>query len=165
MKDVKPYSRSRFPTEVVIPWGQRDLIYTDHALSRMRERTQGDLSILPHMVLLSEKNLKQIWVDTSQEPLKIKSMKMEVPYTRGTLLQLIASYDEPSGKLIVITLYFREVWRKTIARHAGLLPLESTASDTNPDSPLVEQPELDATGQVVFPLGTYFPKGQYLRRS
>jgi hypothetical protein len=121
----------------------------------MGERTLGSLSILPRTITISSKNLKQIWVEESEEgeeaARRIKSMLVEIPYTRGTLLQLILSND-----FIVITLYFRETWRNTNARSADNLVSESTASDINQDLPS-NQVQLDEHGQVIYSKGTYFP--------
>lgn len=154
--NIKAYSRSRFPPEITIPYGQRDLVYTDHALSRMENRTQGSLSILPHMVLLSEKNVKRLWTEQEKGGIeKLRSMKVELPYTRGILLQLIISFDMLTDKLIVITLYFRETWQRTIARCAEDHHLLNIASDTNPGSPC---DEVGGSEGRIFPLLTDPPE-------
>lgn len=149
---------------MILPYRKVTLGYSDHALGRMQERTLGSLSILPKMVTISPKNLKQIWVeepeDGETQVRRVKSMLVELPYTRGTLLQLIISYD-----FVVITLYFRETWRNTTARSADNPASESIASDISRDL-LSDQIQLDEHGQVIYPKGTYFPgKGGKLIRS
>lgn len=125
---IKSYPRGRIPPEVVVPWGELHLGYTDHAMSRMNARSKGSLEILPNMILLAPKNLKQIWTEREEGGIEmLKSMLVEIPYTRGILLQLIIS-----AKGVVITLYFREtLWQKTHARRAEDLRSASTASDTS----------------------------------
>lgn len=147
------YTRSTIPPHLVIPWGELKLVYTSHALSRMDARTKGSLSILPTMITLSKKTLKQVWAVEGEESEGLRSMLVEIPYTRGTLLQLVISADG-----IVITLYFRDTkWQRTNAKRVEALQLESIASGTSPEV-LSEDPVLDARGQVVYPKGTYFPR-------
>lgn len=128
---TKSYSRTRIPPGIKIPWGQVDLKYTDHARSRMTEmRTPGSLNILPHMILISDKNLKQIWTVGEGTEERLQSMKVDVPYTRGVLLQLIISAD-----LVVITLYFRKVWQKTPVSDAENPALKSSVCVASPEVP------------------------------
>lgn len=148
--DIKSYTRSRIPPGINIPWGQVSLVYTNHARSRMvLDRSQGSLNILPNMILLSQKNLKQVWTIVEGKEEKLRSMLVEVPYTKGTLLQLVISAD-----CVVITLYFRKVWPKTSVVSAELPQLESIVSDTKREAQLSE------LGQVVYPKGTYFPRSR-----
>lgn len=133
---IKSYTRRSIPPHVEIPWGEVKLVYSRHALSRMDDRTKGSLSILPTVIRLTEKSLKQVWTvlgDDGQEGLR--SILVEVPYTRGTLLQLVISADG-----VVITLYFRPTeWQKTNAKRVEAQLSESTASDTSPEAPSSEE--------------------------
>ncbi len=122
MSTTKSYSRKNIPENITIPWGEIKPVYTDHALSRMTERTQGSMAILPKMVVINERTLKQIWVEDGI----LKSMLVELPYTRGILLQLILSPES-----IVITLHFRETWRRTLARCAESQASVSIAGSIN----------------------------------
>lgn len=154
---LKSYTRRSIPPHVVIPWGEVRLTYSRHALSRMDARTKGSLSILPTVIQLTEKSLKQVWTVMGEDGQEgLRSILVEVPYTRGTLLQLVISADG-----IVITLYFRPTeWQKTNARRVEALLSESTASDTSPEAPSEEQ-VLD-----VIPVGkTYYPKASWHRRA
>lgn len=150
---IRSYTRRTIPSHLLIPWGELKLVYTNHALSRMDARTKGSLSILPTMIMLNERNLKQVWTVEVDGVEGLRSILVEIPYTRGTLLQLVISADG-----VVITLYFRDTqWQKTNAKRVEALQLESIASDTSPEV-LSEGPLLDARGQVLYPKGTYFPK-------
>lgn len=152
MKIIESFNRSSIPPGIVIPYGEMKLAYTHHARKRMEARTKGSLAILPKMIVLAEKNLKQIWTSDG----KLKSMLVEIPYSKGTLLQLIISSD-----LVVITLYFREtLWQRTNVRHAEARHLESIASDTSPRNLLPEHLPLDERGQVIYPEGTRFPRNR-----
>lgn len=153
---IQGYYRNHFP-EMELPYQEVRLAYTDHALSRMTERTRGSLNILPRKITISKKNLKQIWIEEPEnetEVRRIKSMLVEIPYTRGVLLQLVIS-----SEFAVITLYFRETWRKTTVKDAEPPVLESIVSVTSPEL-LSNPPRLDDNGQVIYPKGTYFPGKQ-----
>lgn len=152
MNKTKRYNRDQFPPGMYIPYGEVMLTYTDHARTRMEERTMGTLNILPQKITISTSNLKKLWTITEEGKEKISSMLVELPYTRGTLLQLIIS-----TKFVVITLHFRETWQKLNARRAVLPALGSIAGNIGKELPS-NPPQLDEYGQVVYPKGTYFPK-------
>lgn len=131
---IKSYTRTKIPPGVRIPWGQVNLSYTAHALSRMTEmRSPGSMNILPNMILISEKNLKQIWTVEETGVEKLRSMKVDIPYTRGILLQLIIS-----SELVVITLYFRKVWQKIPVVSVESPASQNCAGDISPEHPSKE---------------------------
>lgn len=138
MKTIESFNRSSIPPGIVIPYGEVKLVYSHHARKRMEARTKGSLAILPKMIILAEKNLKQIWTVDG----KLRSMLVEIPYSKGTLLQLIVSSD-----MIVITLYFREtLWQKTNVRHAEPHHSENSASDIRSECQSIERLSSDLGG-------------------